>query len=94
MGSGATGLAALKLGRRFIGMEADPTYFKGASEKLAAAAQTPPRELLQAALGLDLPDALLVLRVSELPNPEPAVRAAAAALAAAEAEDAGPEEFA
>lgn len=56
--------------------------------------ETPPRELLQAALGLDLPDALLVLRVSELPNPEPAVRAAAAALAAAEAEDAGPEEFA
>lgn len=56
--------------------------------------ETPSRELLQAALGLDLPDALLVLRVSELPNPEPAVRAAAAALAAAEAEDAEPEEFA
>lgn len=36
MGSGATGLAALKLGRRFIGMEMDPPYFKGASEKLGA----------------------------------------------------------
>ena len=43
MGSGATGLAAIKLGRRFIGMEMDPTYFKGASEKLEAtvAAATP-----------------------------------------------------
>jgi site-specific DNA-methyltransferase (adenine-specific) len=37
MGSGATGLAAIKLGRRFIGMEMDPAYFKGASEKLTAA---------------------------------------------------------
>ena len=37
MGSGATGLAAIKLGRRFIGMEMDPAYFKGASEKLEAA---------------------------------------------------------
>ena len=43
MGSGATGLAAIKLGRRFIGMEMDPAYFKGASEKLeaAVAAATP-----------------------------------------------------
>jgi len=38
MGSGATGLAALKLGRRFIGMEADPVYFKSASEKLVSQA--------------------------------------------------------
>lgn len=56
--------------------------------------ETPPRELLRAAVGLDLPDALLVLRVRDLPNLGPAARAAAEAVAADEACDAGPEEFA
>jgi len=35
MGSGATGEAALRLGRKFIGIEADAGYFRGASERLA-----------------------------------------------------------
>jgi len=35
MGSGATGEAAVKLGRSFIGMEMDPTYFAGASARIA-----------------------------------------------------------
>ena len=34
MGSGATGEAALRLGRKFIGIEADASYFRGASERL------------------------------------------------------------
>jgi len=34
MGSGATGEAALRLGRKFIGIEADAGYFRGASERL------------------------------------------------------------
>ena len=32
MGSGTTGVASLKLGRRFVGVELDPTYF-GIAEK-------------------------------------------------------------
>lgn len=56
--------------------------------------ETAPREILRAAVGLDLPDALLVLRVRDLPDPGSAVRAAAEAVAADEAADAGPEEFA
>ena len=34
MGSGATGEAALRLGRRFIGIEADAGYVRGATERL------------------------------------------------------------
>lgn len=34
MGSGATGEAALRLGRKFIGIEADAGYFRSASERL------------------------------------------------------------
>lgn len=34
MGSGTTGIAALKLGRNFIGIEADETYFKTAENRL------------------------------------------------------------
>ena len=34
MGSGATGEAALRLGRKFIGIEADVGYFRGATERL------------------------------------------------------------
>jgi site-specific DNA-methyltransferase (adenine-specific)/modification methylase len=38
MGVGSTGIAALELGRRFIGMELDPDYFAAARERLTAAA--------------------------------------------------------
>lgn len=34
MGSGSTGVAALEVGRRFIGMEMDEEYFKLASERI------------------------------------------------------------
>jgi len=34
MGSGTTGLACAKLGRRFIGIEKDPTYFATAVERI------------------------------------------------------------
>jgi DNA modification methylase len=37
MGSGTTGVACAKTGRRFIGMERDPDYFKIASERIRAA---------------------------------------------------------
>lgn len=36
MGSGTVGLAALKRGRKFIGIERDPTYFETARARLAA----------------------------------------------------------
>lgn len=35
-GSGTTGIAALRLGRRFIGIDRDPTYAKTARERLEA----------------------------------------------------------
>ena len=34
MGVGSTGVAALQLGRRFIGIEIDPLYFKAASKRI------------------------------------------------------------
>lgn len=36
MGSGTTGVAALNTGRRFIGIERDPEYFKIAQERIAS----------------------------------------------------------
>lgn len=38
-GSGTTGVAALRLGRRFIGIEKNPRYFELACERLAAEGQ-------------------------------------------------------
>jgi len=35
-GSGTTGVACLRLGRRFIGIERDPKYIEVARERLAA----------------------------------------------------------
>lgn len=37
MGSGTTGVAAKKLGRKFIGIEKDPTYFQIASKRIGEA---------------------------------------------------------
>lgn len=37
MGSGTTGVACMKLGRNFIGIERDPVYFKIAQRRIAAA---------------------------------------------------------
>jgi site-specific DNA-methyltransferase (adenine-specific) len=37
MGSGSTGVACVNTGRRFIGMELDPTYFDIASQRIRAA---------------------------------------------------------
>lgn len=34
MGSGSTGVAAVKQNRKFIGMEFDPEYFKIAEERI------------------------------------------------------------
>lgn len=41
MGSGTTGVAALRLGRRFIGCEIDPAYFEIACRRIEAAARQP-----------------------------------------------------
>ena len=37
MGSGTTGVAAVRLGRRFIGIEKDPRYFAIAKARIEAA---------------------------------------------------------
>ena len=37
MGVGSTGVSALQLGRRFIGIEIDPVYFQAASKRIEAA---------------------------------------------------------
>jgi site-specific DNA-methyltransferase (adenine-specific)/modification methylase len=41
MGSGTTGVAAVKLGRRFIGIEIDPRYFDIACRRIEDAARQP-----------------------------------------------------
>jgi DNA modification methylase len=41
MGSGTTGVAAAKLGRRFIGIELEPTYFDIACRRIEAATRQP-----------------------------------------------------
>ncbi len=38
MGSGTTGVAALRLGRRFIGIELEPKYFDIACRRISEAA--------------------------------------------------------
>lgn len=59
MGSGTTGVAALALGRRFVGVEIDPTYFDLACRRIEAAWKPPrlfsdekPPTPTQGALGL------------------------------------------
>lgn len=39
MGSGSTGVAAIRLGRRFIGFERDPKYFAVAQRRISAASE-------------------------------------------------------
>ncbi len=41
MGSGTTGVACVKLGRRFIGIEIEPKYFDIACERIGAATRQP-----------------------------------------------------
>ena len=41
MGSGTTGVAAIQLGRRFIGIEQDKKFFDIACERIAAAVAQP-----------------------------------------------------
>lgn len=41
MGSGTTGVAAVKLGRKFTGIEIDPGYFDIACRRISAALKEP-----------------------------------------------------
>jgi DNA modification methylase len=41
MGSGTTGVAAVKLGRRFIGIEIEPKYFEIACRRISEALKQP-----------------------------------------------------
>jgi site-specific DNA-methyltransferase (adenine-specific) len=41
MGSGTTGVACVKLGRRFIGIEIEPRYFEIACKRIEAATKQP-----------------------------------------------------
>lgn len=34
MGSGSTGMASIRLGRKFVGIELNEDYFKGAEERI------------------------------------------------------------
>lgn len=46
MGSGTTGVACVKTGRRFVGIERDGAYFRIAGERIAGAAAGPNRQTL------------------------------------------------
>lgn len=58
MGSGSTGVAAVRLGRKFIGIEIEPKYFEAACRRIQAACDAPdlfveaPRPAKQEALEL------------------------------------------
>lgn len=51
LGSGTSGVAALQLGRRFIGIEKEPNYFAIASKRLARAEYDIDLQALEAELG-------------------------------------------
>jgi site-specific DNA-methyltransferase (adenine-specific) len=42
MGSGSTGVACIRTGRQFIGIEKDPHYFQVAKERLQHATESMP----------------------------------------------------
>ena len=44
MGSGSTGVACLKAGRRFVGMELDPRFFELAQSRIGAAERMEQKE--------------------------------------------------
>jgi DNA modification methylase len=48
MGSGTTGVACVKLGRKFIGIEIDPSYFEIACERIQKAYDQPDMFIEQA----------------------------------------------
>lgn len=47
MGSGTTGVAAVKLGRDFIGIEMDPEYFEIAKKRIGEEIEKPEKELAE-----------------------------------------------
>lgn len=49
MGSGTTGVAAVRLGRRFVGWERDPKHFRTAQRRIAEAVESRTRGLFDAA---------------------------------------------
>lgn len=46
MGSGTTGVAALRTGRKFVGVEIDPKHFDTACRRIEEAAKQPPLEIV------------------------------------------------
>jgi DNA modification methylase len=46
MGVGSTGVAAIRLGRKFIGVEVDPAYFHAAHERIKKAEEEQKRRML------------------------------------------------
>jgi site-specific DNA-methyltransferase (adenine-specific)/modification methylase len=58
-GSGTTGVAAVSLGKRFVGIEREPRYFDAMCRRISAAIDEPdlfietPPEAVQADLGLE-----------------------------------------
>jgi hypothetical protein len=62
MGSGTTGIAAVKLGRRFIGIEIEPKYFEVACRRIQEASRQPdlfidrPPDPIQADFDFDAAD--------------------------------------
>jgi len=76
-GSGTTGVAALKLGRKFIGIELDGSYCESARARIAGADKPQSRKSLSAMIGLhhgdtfevmaDIPDGSINLICADLP---------------------------
>ncbi len=46
MGVGSTGVAALRAGRRFIGVDADKNYYRAATDRLAKEVEAPAQLLI------------------------------------------------
>lgn len=61
MGVGSTGVAALKLGRRFIGIEIDKTYFMAAKHRIEQTLQEVPNQDIATHIGPTQGDTLSVM---------------------------------